>query len=396
MKSRNMNIWVGLTLVALLGVSLSTIATAERVPRPLAPLPNAGPVPGPPDNPNTPAKIKLGELMFFETRLSGDGSTPCVKCHEPKMGWGTSDDLSPGYPGTLHFRNSHTVLNSAYLKKLFWDGRALSLESQFWGAAGGESAGNMSKIMGEARLRQIPVYRKMFMEVFGELPTWENMARAGAAFQRTLVSDPKNVPFDRYMNGDKTAMSPEAIKGMALFEGKAGCIQCHDGMMFTDEDFHSFGSFKSKALDWPARNPRFEEDAKQQVEMRYRAKVWGIRNYTQVDQDLGVYFQTHRKEDRFKWRTQPLRELKYQAPYFHNGYAFTLDEVVEFYNQGGGDDDPYGTKSPLIRKLNLTADEKGALVAFLEALSSDKPPFADIRPLLPKYDPPQLAEAKKK
>jgi cytochrome c peroxidase len=356
---------------------------SEKFP-PIGPLPS-GPHPGPPDNPTTAAKAELGKMMFFEPRLSGDTSTPCSKCHDPGMGWGTSDDVSVGYPGTQHFRNSHTVLNSAYLKKLFWDGRVTSLEAQFWAAAGGESAGNMSPEMGEARLRQVPEYRKRFMDVFGELPTADNIARAGAAFQRTLVSDPTKVPFDRYMNGDKKAMTPEAIKGMELFQGKAGCVQCHNGIMFTDEDFHSLGL---------SRNPAFEEDPLRQIEMRYRAKIWGTMNYMEVDQDLGLYFQTHRKEDLFKWRTQPLRELKYTSPYFHNGMAFTLEEVVEFYNQGGGED-PYGTKSPLIKPLNLTEDEKKALVAFLESLSSPEPPFADIRPVLPNYEPPLKEEAKK-
>lgn len=365
-------------------IDLSGAYFSVKVGRPIGPLP-AGPHPGPPDNPTTPAKAALGAMMFFESRLSGDTSTPCSKCHDPKMGWGTSGDVSVGYPGTQHFRNFQTVLNVAHLKKFFWDGRVTSLEAQFWAAAGGESGGNMATDMAEARLRQVPEYRKMFMEVFGELPTADNVARAAAAFQRTLVSDPQKVPFDRYINGDKNAMTAEQVAGMKLFVGKARCILCHDGMMFTDEDFHSLGL---------PRNAAFEKDPLRQIEMRYRAKVFGVMNYMEVDQDLGLYFQTHRKDDLFKWRTQTLRELKYTAPYFHAGTAFTLEEAVDFYNKGGGES-PYGTKSPLLKELKLTDSEKKALVAFLEALSSPEPPFSDIRPALPNYEPPLKEEAKK-
>lgn len=360
----------------------------NKVVRPLAPMPK-GPFPGPPDNPTTPAKAALGAKLFFDPRLSGDTSTPCVKCHDPKAGWGTADDESIGYPGTMHFRNSQTVLNTGSLKKLFWEGREGSLESQFWAAGGGESANNMTFEMARSRLSQIPEYVKLFQEVFNEPPTAGNIGMAGAAFQRTLNSDPEKVPFDRYRNGDKTAMTPEAIKGMGLFVGKARCILCHDGFAFVDEDFHNLAI---------PRNPVIEEDPLRQIEMRYRAKVFGVRNYMEVDQDLGLYFQTHRKEDIQKFRTQPIRELKYTAPYFHNGTSFTLEDVVEFYNKGGGEDidNSYGTKSPLLKKLDLTDAEKKSIVAFLEALSSPEPPFVNFVPELPNYNPPMVVEEPKK
>jgi len=367
----------GVAIVAAMTMAWTAWAgnNEGKTPRPLAALP-PGPHPGPADNPTTPEKAKLGELLFFEQRLSGDGSTPCSKCHDPKQGWGTTDDLSIGYPGTQHFRNSHTVLNTGHLKKYFWEGRATSLEAQAGGAAGGQSAGNLQFDIGEARMRQVPEYREMFMKVFGELPTWDNAARAIAAFQRTLNSDPKVVPFDRYMNGDKSAMTPQQVKGMELFKGKANCIACHDGMMFTDEDHHNLGL---------PRNPAFDDDPLRQIELRFRMKSNGIQNYNEVDEDLGLYMATHRTQDIGRFRTEKLRESKHTAPYMHNGVFSTLEEVVEFYDKGGEEPGKFkGVKDPLMKPLELTADEKKALVAFLEALSSPETPFKDINPVLPK------------
>jgi cytochrome c peroxidase len=369
---------LAVVIVAVMAMVAGTVQAGNnegKTPRPLAALP-PGPHPGPWDNPTTPEKAKLGELLFFDQRLSGDGSTPCVKCHDPKFGWGTSDDLSIGYPGTQHFRNSHTVLNTGHLKKLFWEGRSTSLEAQAGGAAFGQSAGNLQGDIGEARMRQVPEYREMFMKVFGELPTWDNAARAIAAFQRTLNSDPKVVPFDRYMNGDKSAMTSQQVKGMELFKGKANCIACHDGMMFTDEDQHN--------LCLP-RNPAFDDDPLRQIELRFRMKTAGITNHYEVDEDLGLYMQTHRTQDIMRFRTEKLRESKHTPPYMHNGVFSTLEEVVDFFNKGGEDQaNCKGVKDPLMKPLNLTDQEKKDLVAFLEALSSPEMPFKDINPVLPK------------
>ncbi|MBI2467180.1 MAG: cytochrome-c peroxidase, partial [Candidatus Rokubacteria bacterium] len=200
----------------LLGSALwagGALGQAPRVP-PLGPLP---PVPVPADNPMSEAKVELGKLLFWDTRLSGDVSTSCATCHDPKLGWGDGGALSRGYPGTEHWRNSQTVLNAAYYAKLFWAGEVTSLESQASAAAAGNVAGNGDPIMMEERLRQIPEYVKRFKDVFGvERPTIGTAWMAIAAFERTLTSKAEQVPFDRYARGDQSALSPDAKRGLAL------------------------------------------------------------------------------------------------------------------------------------------------------------------------------------
>lgn len=342
--------------------------------RPLGPLP---PVPVPADNPMSPAKVELGKLLFWDDRLSGDVSSGCVVCHRPEDGWGDGGDLSRGYPGTSHWRNSQTILNAAYYGKLFWGGEVTSLETQAPAAATGNVAGNGDPVMMEERLRQIPEYVRRFKEVFGvDSPTIDTAWMAIAAFERTLVSKAEHVPFDRHARGDRSALSPEASRGFALFMGKGGCIQCHNGPLASDDSYHNLGV---------PRNPTFEREPLRQITLRYQHVIRGVpeRVYRTADTDLGLYYTTKRDEDRGKFRTPSLRELKYTAPYMHNGVFKTLDEVVEFYDRGGGDDP---RKSPLMRALGLTAREKQDLVAFLLSLSSDTPILV-ARPELPDYAP---------
>ena len=329
------------------------------------------------DNCYSPEKVKLGAMLFFDTRLSGDASTACVKCHHPTMGWGESGEISVGYPGTSHFRNSHSAMNTGRLAKYFWEGRTLSLEAQAGAAAFGGSAGNVQPDMAQARLMQVPEYRQMFQEIFGGPPHWENISRAIAAFQRhALSSEPAQVPFERYLMGDDKAISEQAKKGMQLFAGKARCIMCHNGEVFTDEDHHS------TALPRPES---FGTDPLRQIEVRFRARSNGVSNYAAVDDDLGAFLNEHRKKDVGRNRTQPLLEIKYTAPYMHNGTLFTLEEVVDFYNKGGGEDQ-FGTKSPLLKPLNLAEQEQKDLVAFLDSLSGDELPAKEfMNPKLPPY-----------
>jgi len=370
-KLKRSSVRVFLAMVALTGLIISTGDTGgqEKAFPVLGPLP---PVPIPRDNPQPPAKVELGKLLFFDPRTSGDASTSCASCHDPRQGWGDGSDLSRGYPGTQHWRNSQTVINSAYLKKLFWAGGVGSLESQAIAAVTGNLAGNGSPEMIQERLRQVPEYVRRFKEVFGELPTFLNAVKAISAFERTLVSDARNVPFDSYMRGDKSALSDEAKKGLTLFQGKARCIQCHNGPLFTDEDFHDLAV---------PNNTAFTEDPLRQIAMRFVAKIKGVPNYMKVDRDLGLFLETKRNDDIGKFRTPPLRELKYTAPYMHNGVFFTLEEVIDFYDQGGGNDP---SKSPLMKPLGLTAEDKKALLAFLESLSSSEPIIVEA-PALPEY-----------
>ncbi len=358
----------------LLGVVLWVSGALGEAPRlaALGPLP---PVPVPADNPMSEAKVELGELLFWDTRLSGDVSTSCATCHDPKLGWGDGQALSRGYPGTEHWRNSQTILNSAYYAKLFWAGEVTSLESQADAAATGNVAGNGDPVMMEERLRQVPEYVKRFKEVFGvDQPTISMAWMAIAAFERTLASKAENVPFDRYAKGDSSALSPEAKRGLALFQGKAGCIQCHNGPLLSDDSYHNLG-----VPPYPA----FENEPLRQITLRYQHVIRGVPEtlYRRADRDLGLYYTTKQEVDKGKFRTPSLRELKYTAPYMHNGVFRTLEEVIEFYDRGGGDDP---NKSPLLKRLGLSDQEKKDLLAFLLSLSSDRPLIVE-PPALPDY-----------
>jgi cytochrome c peroxidase len=366
--------------VLLLGAALRAAEAPQQAQRfpPLGPLP---PVPVPRDNPMSDAKIALGKLLFFDPRLSGDVSTSCAACHDPKLGWGTDQPISRGYPGAEHWRNSQTVLNSAYYAKLFWAGEVTSLESQAAAAATGNVAGNGDPIMMEERLRQVPEYVKRFKEVFGvDRPTIAMAWMAIAAFGRTVVSKAENVPFDRYAKGNQSALSPEATRGLALFQGKAGCIQCHNSPLVSDDSYHNLGV---------PPNPIFESSPLHQITLRYQQVIRGVPEqvYRTADRDLGLYYTTKRDDDRGKFRTPSLRELKYTAPYMHNGVFGSLEEVIEFYNRGGGED---RNKSPLLKPLGLTDQEQKDLKAFVESLSSDGPPHVMDPP-----EPPPYAAIKK-
>ena len=364
MNVRIKNCFPGFTMAVCFTAALligGAGAAQEKKFPPLGPLP---PVPVPADNPMSAAKVALGKLLFFDARLSGDASTSCASCHSPESGWGDGGDLSRGYPGTQHWRNSQTILNSAYYAKLFWAGESTSLEAQARSAATGNVAGNGDTMMMEERLRQVPEYVGRFREVFGTpWPTIDDAWRAISAFERTVVSRAKDVPFDRFMKGDAKALSEGAKRGLALFQGKAGCVQCHNGALLSDEDYHNIGVPK---------NPAFEEDPLRQITLRYQHVIRGVPEsvYRKADRDLGLFYTTKREADKGRFRTPSLRELKYTAPYMHNGAFFELDEVIDFYDEGGGQD---ANRSPLIRKLGLTDEEKEDLLAFLESLSSDEP-----------------------
>ena len=362
--------------LVLLGAALGVGRALGQAPgvRPLGPLP---PVPVPADNPMSAAKIELGRLLFWDDRLSGDVSTPCVACHEPQQGWGDGRDVSRGYPGTDHWRNSQTILNAVHYSKLFWAGEVTSLEGQATAAATGNVAGNGDPIMMEERLRQIPDYVQRFRNVFGvDRPTIDLAWAAIAAFERTLVSKPEEVPFDRHARGDQTALSAEAKRGLGLFQGKAGCIRCHHGPLASDESYHNLGV---------PENPSFERDPLRQITLRYQHLIRGVPEavYRTADRDLGLYYTTKRDADRGKFRTASLRELRYTAPYMHNGVFRTLEAVIDFYDRGGGDEPG---KTPLLKPLGLSGQEQKDLLAFLLALSSDTPIVVE-RPELPDYAP---------
>jgi cytochrome c peroxidase len=377
-----------ITALAVATVSLAPAVTAADKPMAKKPaIPALGPlppVPIPSDNPQTPEKVELGKMLFWDSRLGGDASSPCVVCHEPGKGWGDGGEISRGYPGTQHWRNSQTVLNAAYYNKLFWEGSVTSLEGQAPSAAEGNVAGNGDPSLMEMRMRFIPEYVARFKKVFGvDWPRMFHAYQAISAFERTLVSDAKQVPFDRYAMGDKNALNESQKRGMALYNGKAGCIQCHNGPLASDQKFYSLGV---------PENEVFRTDALYQVTHRWEHYQKGVteKDYRGADKDLGLYYITKNPKDIGKFRTPSLRELKYTAPFMHNGIFYTLDEVVDFYNKGGGEAN-WPNKTALLKPLGLSDQEKKDLVAFLEALSMDKPLLMD-PPKLPPYAPMKIAK----
>lgn len=265
--------------------------------------------------------------------------------------------------------------------QLNWDGSKRSIEHQNAGAWGGAVAGNLDKALAEERLAPIPEYLTRFQQIFGtEYPHWDDALRAVASYQRTTVSS--NVPFDAFINGDDSAISEQAKVGYELFQGKANCLACHNGLLVSDDSYHNTGV---------PQNPDFLDSPLKQITFRYEQWAKGAPQdvYETTAEDLGLYYVTKQSIDKGKFRTPSLRELCYSAPYMHNGLFNTLKEkeVVAFYNQGGGE---HPNKDPLLQSLGLSADEEQALVVFLESLCDD--PITGQAPDLPPYGVFDLSE----
>ncbi|CAV26299.1 cytochrome-c peroxidase [Vibrio atlanticus] len=341
-----------------------------------------GEVPVPADNKQTPEKIELGKILFYDGRLSGDTTSPCAGCHIQSQGWGFPDDLSMGYPGTVHWRNSQTIINAAYYDKFFWAGSAMSLEAQAKDAAKGAVAGNGEDDIMEARLALVPEYVERFKRVFGDdTPKIHNAWRAIAAFERTMIQ--RDTPIDNYLLGDKTALSESQLKGKALFEGKANCIACHNGALASDQKFYNIGVRPS---------PWWNDDGLAQITFRFELYSKGVTEemYRTTKADPGAYFRAKRKEMLGKFRTPSLRYTKYTAPYMHNGTIPTLEAVIDFYDRGGVADDGRTTgypqtKSALIQPLGLTEQDKKNLLSFIEAFSGEQIFIEE--PTIPEYQP---------
>ncbi len=365
-----------LASVTMLGLAAGARADANP---PLAAL---GPPPVPWDNRSTPLalgrpKIELGKLLFFDPRLSGDGTVSCASCHHPSNGWAFPDRLSMGYPGSVHWRNSQSIINAAYYEKLMWAGSGESLETQASGAARGAVAGNGARDVMTARLAFIPEYRTRFADVFGDIfPKLSNAWKAIAAFERSLIQT--DTPFDKFIGGDKTALNDRQKRGLELFKGKANCIECHNGAFFSDQKYYNLGV--SPAADWI-------DNGLAQITLRYELFAKGVTEemYRATKDDPGLYFRTKQESDKGKFRTPTLRYTKYTAPYMHNGALETLADVVEFYDRGGGTNEFAANKTKLIRPLKLSKEEKADLVAFIESLSG--PPIEMEEPDLPEFEP---------
>jgi cytochrome c peroxidase len=352
------------------------VVSAKRQPRPLAPLGNP---PFPLDNPITPNKVALGRLLYFDPRMSADAAVSCNTCHPANTGYTARTAVSVGGIGTSHWRNASTIYNVAFFDKLNWEGARGSLEEQNDGAWNGAVAGNLDIDLAEERLAQIPEYVRRFRDEFGTpQPTWSDALRAVAAYQRTIVS--RNVPFDHYLRGEEEAISESAKRGYALFTGKAGCIRCHDGPLLSDDRYHATGV---------PQHPGFLNSPIKQITFRFEQVANGVPReiYDTARDDLGLYYVTKRSADIGRFRTPSLRELVHTAPYMHNGVFESLDEIVAFYNQGGGES---ARRANALQPLNLSHAEQADLVEFLRSLSGDAQ--ADRPPQLPPYGKQQVTE----
>lgn len=319
---------LAVTLLASAGFRAGE-SDAKSPPARMAPLPKT--VPAPKDNPTTAEKVALGKQLFFDPRLSGDNKMSCVTCHRPDKSFSDGLRQAKGAGGKSLKRNTPSLLNVGFCSTFFWDGRAKSLEEQALAVI--QSADEMNQDLGELEkeLNAVPGYVKQFQAVFGTKVTRDGIAKALAAFQRTLVTDPS--PYDRYLAGEKAALSDEAKQGMELFFGSAGCASCHRGPLLTDEKFYRLG----------------------------------------VSHDKGRGLVTGKKEDNYRIRTPPLRHAARTGPYMHDGAHQTLGDVVTFYYRNAPSSGPEGLSLDIEPLLGNSFSEIGPLVAFLEALTGGEP-----------------------
>ncbi len=288
-------------------------------------------MPVPAENPLRSDVVALGRRLFFEPALSRDSSLACASCHRPDEAFTDGRQLSQGVFGRLGARNVPTILNRGYGRSFFWDGRISTLEEQVLQPILAADEMDMSVEDAVQRLRRDPEYVDLFESAFGRTPNEEDLARSLAAYVRTLRTGDSR--FDRFINGDRDALSELEFRGWRLFRGDAArCSLCHPAATFTDEGFHNTG------VAW--------RDGKLQ--------------------DLGRFTISGAEADRGAFKTPTLREVARTAPYMHDGSLATLEDVIDFYD-GGGNPNTY--QDPQIRPLGLDEDEKAALVAFLRSLT---------------------------
>ena len=314
-------------------------------------------------------EVALGERLFFDRRLSLNGTLSCAMCHVPAQGYALNDlATAVGIEGRTVKRNAPTLLNVGYLDTLFHDGREQHLETQAWSPllAVNEMA-NPSIGWLLAALARLPGYATEFQAVYGGGPDMQNVGRALAAYQRTLVAG--GSAFDRWYYGKQAdALGAAAQRGFALFRGKAGCVACHavgaQFALFTDQQLHNTGLGYLASMA-PAGGRRASEVAPGTT-IEYDLAAVASSAETPPN-DLGRYEVTQDPADRWKFRTPTLRNVALTAPYMHNGALSTLEDVVDFYDRGGV---PNEGLDPRIRPLGLGAQERADLVAFLRSLTS--------------------------
>lgn len=283
-------------------------------------------IPFPVSNPYSAEKAALGKMLFFEPRLSKNRNMTCATCHNPSFGWEDATTTSIGAQNSKLDRHSPTIINAAWGKSYFWDGRANTLEDQAAGPIESNVEMNLPIEQAVKRLSDVPSYQDWFTRVFGSSGvTADNIKKAIATFERTVVSG--QAPFDSWVEGDENAISESAKRGFELFNGKAECSSCHTGWNFTDHKFHDIGL---------------------------------------VTQDKGLGARTGRTSEEFTFKTPSLRNISQRAPYMHNGEMNNLRSVIVHYISGGL---PRPSRSELMRPIRLTTQEIEDLEAFLLTLT---------------------------
>ncbi|MGB1296641.1 MAG: cytochrome-c peroxidase [Psychrobium sp.] len=306
----------------------------------------------PTSNPFSVAKMRLGEKLFHDPKLSRSGQIACASCHDRDLGWGDGREKSFGHDRQTGGRNSPGIENAAFRQKLFWDGRAATLEEQALMPIVDKVEMNFTLPELEQRLNANDDYKQQFKAVFGqEQITAKLIGQAIATYERTLLSRTSN--FDRFLMAIEekpgrrrdallASLNDSALNGLHLFRTKAGCLNCHNGPTFSDEQFHSIG----------------------------------LTYYKRKFEDLGRYNVTKKPEDVGKFKTPSLRGVMNNKPWMHNGFFATMDGIMNIYNAGGipqrGDkDDPLSPKtSHLLKPLNLNQQELKDLEEFMHAITA--------------------------
>lgn len=312
----------------------------------------------------TTEKVALGQALFFDKRISADGSISCAACHDPAAAFTSKEAVAIGMNGQKGTRNAPTILNAMFSESYFWDGRARSLEEQVkQPLLNSVEMGMQNEAALTERVSSIDEYRRRFRRVFPrEGITLETIARAIAAYERTLLS--RDSPFDRFLQGEQSAMTVNQQNGWKLFRGKAKCIECHTHSastpFFTDFKFYNTGVM--------AQGQGFESIAFREVSTKTESAAAGALAHTPEFSELGRFLVTRQPKDIGAFKTPTLRDIELTGPYMHNGSIKTILEVIRFYNQGG-------VKNPYLNEkmqpLDLTDAEISNLVEFLRALTSD-------------------------
>src|SRR5882724_8133446 len=322
----------------------------------------------PPDNLQTPEKIALGQKLFFDGRLSADGSVACASCHNPERAFTDGKPTSIGVHGRVGQRNAPTILNALYNKTQFWDGRAKTLEDQAaLPIVNSIEMGQPNLNAAVGRIAAVGEYQRAFSQVFGRPTSGPDILRAIASYERSLVSF--NSPFDHFVAGDTNAIDGAAMRGWDLFNTRARCNKCHaltetkqDVTLFTDNDFHNIGIgiIRHNVV-------ALARQAERLVNSADPAAIDQAALQTDMSA-LGRFLITKKESDIASFKTPGLRNVLVTGPYFHDGSQETLWDVIDHYNKGAGLKNPWLDED--IQPLALTEQEIDDLVAFLASLTN--------------------------